>query len=821
MKSVFENPLRVIRFFTTFVSPLYLIPLYPYLLISFFPLTGCQSPSTDTLPVDAKKITNPNGRNDAWGFIGFGGGGATFYPAVSPHNPKVAFVSCDMTGSYSTTNGGLSWRMFTLHGVIHNYVFDPLDSSVVYALVGNHSGGLFKSEDAGNTWKLLYPAPEDVTGIVAKGDHADEVMVTKDSTERNVTSLAIDPENSKKLYATIQINETNAFYMSDDGGMRWDKQKDLQEEAMNIYVVPGSPKESRTVYITSKQTITVRKNGEWTVNDGPEGVKSLTEFGGGFDQSKNVFVIYATSGKSYFNPKGDPSGIYFTDDGGATWQNRQHGLVNMTAKNMPLPEWRSVATSALHPEVVYISYANLHVDKDTTCIGVAKSVDYGMTWTLVWKDKLVKGGDLHATNLDGGWINERYGPTWGENPFSIAVSAVNPDVCYTTDFGRVIKTEDGGKSWKQVYTKKKTNGGWTSRGIEVTCSYGVVFDPFDENHVFITNTDVGLMESNDRAESWNSATKENGIPKGWINSTYWLTFDPEVKGKAWAAMSGIHDLPRPKMWRRNKVSDFNGGIVETLDGGKTWKPISAQIGEGAMTHILMDPSSDKSSRTLYACAFGKGVYKSTDGGKTWQQKNNGIAGKEPFAWRIIRRESDGVLFLIVNRRSDDGSIGNELDGALYRSSDGAETWGKISLPPETNAPMSLAVDPEHPGRLIMSAWGRVTPGHFSSDIGGGIFVSDDDGKSWNTVLSQDQHIHDITYDPRVKTFYACGFTGSAYKSLDAKTWERIPGYNFKWGRRVEFDPQDPRKIFILTFGGGVWYGPAAGDKNAPEDIINP
>ncbi|HEY5918079.1 MAG TPA: hypothetical protein VIU13_11780, partial [Chryseolinea sp.] len=64
-------------------------------------------------------------------------------------------------------------------------------------------------------------------------------------------------------------------------------------------------------------------------------------------------------------------------------------------------------------------------------------------------------------------------------------------------------------------------------------------------------------------------------------------------------------------------------------------------------------------------------------------------------------------------------------------------------------------------------------------------------------------------------------TGSAYKSLDAKTWERIPGYNFKWGRRVEFDPQDPQKIFILTFGGGVWYGPAAGDINAPEDIINP
>ena len=33
-------------------------------------------------------------------------------------------------------------------------------------------------------------------------------------------------------------------------------------------------------------------------------------------------------------------------------------------------------------------------------------------------------------------------------------------------------------------------------------------------------------------------------------STYWLSFDPEVKNRAWAAMSDVHDLPRPKMFRK-------------------------------------------------------------------------------------------------------------------------------------------------------------------------------------------------------------------------------------------------------------------------------
>jgi len=776
-------------------------------------MTGCQSPAKDTVV----NRLNTNGRNDAWGFAGPGGGGATFYPAVSPHNSSIAFLSCDMTGSFVTKNGGASWRMFNLRGVTRCYVFDPLDSNVVYA----NAGGLFKSKDGGTTWNLFYPPPEEVVGIVAKGDHAEEVIVTRDSSYRNVVALAIDPENSAKLYAAIQIDKTIAFYESDDSGVHWNKEKEFEEGVKNIYVVPQSPRERRTIYITGKRSIAVRKNGTWTVNKGPVGVERVTEFAGGFDHRKNTFVIYAVAGKSYFNPEGDASGIYFSDNGGATWQNREGGLLGMTTKNASLPEWRSVATSAQHPEVVYISYANLKIHPDTTCIGVAKSEDYGISWALAWKDKLSKGGDFSAPNLEGGWINERFGPAWGENPFSIGVSAINPDVCYTTDFGRVIKTGNGGKTWSQVYTKKKPGADWISRGLEVTTGYGVVFDPFNANHLFITDTDIGLMESNDGGESWRSATENNGIPKAWANSTYCLTFDPEVKGKAWAAMSGTHDLPRPKMWRRKGIAGFKGGIVETDDGGKSWKSVGGQIGEAAFTDILIDPGSDRISRTLYACAFGKGVYKSNDGGKTWKQKNNGIAGKEPFAWRITRQQSDGVLFLVVCRRSEDGRIGNEMDGAAYRSTDGAETWERISLPKETNAPTSLVVDPYHHGRLLLSAWGRVTPGKFSPDIGGGIFLSEDDGKSWTHVLKQDQHIHDITYDPRIKTYYACGFTGSAYRSLDCKTWEHIRGYNFKWGKKVELDPRDPEKIFIITFGGGVWYGPASGDPKAVEDISNP
>jgi len=595
---------------------------------------------------------NPNGKNDSWGYVGPGGGGAMFYPTISPYDSDFVFVSCDMTGSFVTYDGGESWRMFNLCSP------DPLDPNTVYA----NSIALFKSSDKGYTWSVVYPSSYEITGLVSKGDHAQEIIVTKDSTDRKVLAFTIDPENSKKLYAAISIDKSIAFYISDDGGQHWDKETELEKGIRNIYIVPSSPKENRTIYITGKNIITSRKNGIWKINKGPEGVINITSYSGGFSKEQNKFIIYAISGKGYFNPKDEISGIFYTNDG-------------------------------------------------------------GKTWILSLKDELKKNGNIPSSNFQSGWLNERFGPTWGENPFSIGVSPTNPDIVYATDFGRTIKTTNGGISWEQIYTNYKKDAGWMSRGLEVTTAYGVIFDPFDSNHIFLLNTDTGLMESKDGGESWSSGTKENGIPRNWRNNTYWLAFDPEVKGKMWAVMSGSHDLPRPKMWEKHGISKFKGGILMSDNGGESWKQLSKKIGEAAFTHILIDPESDKGERTLYACAFGKGVYKSVDGGKTWQQKNDGLKSKEPFAWRIERRKQDGVLFLIQSHRSDDGSINNEGDGAIYRSDDDAESWTAIKLPEGSNAPTSLAIDPHNPNHFLLSAWERSTNGKYTADIGGGIFIS--------------------------------------------------------------------------------------------------
>jgi hypothetical protein len=309
------------------------------------------------------------------------------------------------------------------------------------------------------------------------------------------------------------------------------------------------------------------------------------------------------------------------------------------------------------------------------------------------------GGGIEAVPGASGGLRVHDGPG---APYDLAVAPRDPDVCFATDLFRTYRTRDGGRSWQQVNSAERGPDRWASRGLDVTTAYGVHWDPFDARRVFISYTDIGLFRSEDGGATWTGSS--TGVPRHWRNTTYWIAFDPEVQGRVWGAFSGTHDLPRPKMWRRTDPERFQGGVGLSTDGGRTWTPSNQGMPESAITHVLVDPSSPRGRRTLYATAFGRGVFKSADDGRTWTLKNSGLEPAQPFAWRLARA-GDGTLYLVVARRSERGRIGDKDDGALYRSTDGAEHWTRLSLPAGTNGPSGLAVDPADARRLYLAAWG--------------------------------------------------------------------------------------------------------------------
>ena len=721
--------------------------------------------------------------------IGPGGGGAQYNPTVSPQDLNTVLISCDMTGAYITHDGGRSWRMFNLRGTVKFFAFDPSHPKTIYAEVT----GLWRSTDDGATWKLLYPKASTVRGIRMEGDHADETIVSEPNPLGQIAALAIDPADSKTLFAAASGEDKQAsLFVSHDSGESWQRQAGLPENPRHIWVDPNSPAKSRSVYIGGAHNIGLLSGGNVDNRATPA---SFTDISMGF-QTNAAPVIYATS----------KAGGFVSTDSGRTWQK------------CTLPgsggEVRAVATSLHHPQTAYLSYSSLQLD-GKTWMGVAKTIDSGQTWTLVWKDSNVSG-----PNVQDAWVDKRFGPGWGENPLTLGVADQDANICYGTDLGRTMRTSDGGATWAALYSREESGATpgvtWTTTGLDVTTTYGIHFDPFDPKRQFITYTDIGLFRSEDGGRSWTGSTE--GVPRQWVNTTYWVVFDPKVRGRMWSVNSYTHDLPRPKMFRHNSVLNFKGGVCRSDDGGKTWVKSNAGMEPTAPTHILLDPTSPPDARVLYVAAFGRGVYKSMDGGKSWSLKNNGIKQKEPFAWRL-GRDNSGTMYVVVARRSEDGSIGGPGDGALYKSTDGADTWTQVQLPEGVNGPNGLAIDPKSPQRLYLAAWARAQGMHGE---GGGIYLSEDGGKNWRQVLDRDRHVYDVTVEDRdPKILYAAGFESSVWRSADrGEHWNRIPGFNFKWGHRVIPDPADPNKIYVTTFGGSVWHGQVNGSAR-PVDIATP
>lgn len=775
------------------------------LLILALTAGSCGGPG-DAPASGREAVTDLLGRDDRWEVVGPGGGSGSLRTlAVNPSDPAHVLVSSDLSASFVSLDGGDHWRMFNLCGAVGFFEFDREDPQTVYA---GTSSRLFKSTDRGRSWATIYPEPSRIVAVHPQGDQATELVVTEDSTHQRIEALAVDPETPDRLFLLVRREKVDIwpphrgvrprFYMailvSEDGGEHWELTDKLRFEINDILIDPASPPDNRTIYVAGIDGIGAKKDGLWREVGRPEGTSAFLQVADAFDRATGQYGLYALVAvrKARDGSGGAEVGLFKTLDGGRVWQQVYPARTIRGSSVEAAPVIEQIAVSGNAPGQLYISCSD-------------RALDGGCVENVILKAS--PSGFEPVLSLNG-----------ANSQILMGFSASAPGTGYAALGDRIFRTENGGGSWEQVHTRQHAGNGLESRGIQLAS--GAAFGPHPADSLLVMADPAGIFRSRDGGLCWTAPDQGENPPYQGSQFSR-ILYDEEAPGKLWLAMTGTDDWPHPGTGSSDLPDASRGGILVSSDTGSTWTPTGASLGGSPVTDLLMDPNSPPGRRTLYACVFGKGVFKSLDDGITWEQKNQGIESESPAAMRISLG-AGGRLYLVTAPARQQGTAGNTDPGAVYMSTDGAGSWEPIALPEGVNRPTSLLAHPRRPGRLLLSAWGRYGETPFSPDRGGGIYLSTNGGDSWMAVLSRDPHITDLTYDRRNGRYYAAGFNSSAYVSEDrGRSWKRIPGYNFKRGKHVVPDPADRDKVYICTYGGGVWHGPVKGGKPVGEGMAGP
>ncbi len=214
----------------------------------------------------------------------------------------------------------------------------------------------------------------------------------------------------------------------------------------------------------------------------------------------------------------------------------------------------------------------------------------------------------------------------------------------------IYKTTDGGKTWKQVFTRGPKAG-----AVEL------VLDPGNPNTLFAAFWEVyrtpwilesggpgsGLFKSTDGGETWTDLSRAPGMPKG-------------ILGRIGVAVSPVNP---DRVWALVEAED--GGVFRSDDAGKTWTKINEQriLRQRAWyySRIFADPLK---LDTIYVTNVG--FYRSDDGGQDFHS-----ASDRPMA----------TITTYGSPPNDSNRMIEANDGGATISTNGGSTWSTIMNQP--------------------------------------------------------------------------------------------------------------------------------------------
>jgi photosystem II stability/assembly factor-like uncharacterized protein len=342
------------------------------------------------------------------------------------------------------------------------------------------------------------------------------------------------------------------------------------------------------------------------------------------------------------------------------------------------------------------------------------------------------------------------------------------------------------------------------RGGRVDAVCGVPGQPLV---YYFGGTGGGVFKTTDGGHNWRPIT-DGKINFGSIGSIAVAPSDPNViyVGTGESALRGN--------------ASHGDGVYKSMDAGQTWTHVgleeTQQIGQ-----IRIDP---RDPNHVYVAAIGhmagpnadRGVFRSTDGGKNWQKVlfKSDKAGAIDLAMDVNNpRVLYASLWEVVRKPWDFESGG--ADSGIWKSTDGGDNWTDIThnqgLPKGVLGRIGLTVSPANPERV----WALIEAQE------GGIFRSDDAGKTWtktngeNTIKQRAWYYSQIFADPKDEnTVYAVNT--AFFKSTDAgKTFTGIRNQHGD-NHDMWIAPEDPSR-FIESSDGGAQISFDGGKSWSTED----